>query len=139
MANEVRSRNVTNFWVRNPNGIPIQTPPPYGIRTPNGHVWANSVDEFYWVQRDPKIPGYMGLASRSMMDQFGENYRGVNGKANPNSPPPRVVEPHPVLCVIGETGDPGVKGLSLDEKLKTRPKPDPSRRMDTSAKEPFGV
>lgn len=123
----VRSRVVNNLWIRNPNGPPIMHPPPYGTRMPNGHVWGNSVDDFYWVQRNPQFPGYMGLASRSMLDQFGENYRGVNGKADPNAPPPRVVEPHPVLSVTGMTGDPGVKGLSLDEKLKRMPKPDPAK------------
>ncbi|KAI0922746.1 hypothetical protein AcV5_009639 [Taiwanofungus camphoratus] len=90
----LRKRAVIHEWLRDPKGSPLPRPPPTGVRTPNGIIWAHSLANFMWIQRIPDV-NVMTVWSRSMIKEFGENYDESEFAAP--EPPPRRRKPWPVL------------------------------------------
>ena len=84
---------IQNQWTRDPNGPPLPQPPPSGKRPPNGIVWGHTMNDFYWIQRRPGI-NVVTIWSRSMIQEFGENYVGAEHEYEPS---PRVLRPWPIL------------------------------------------
>ena len=46
-----RFKFIPQCWDRNP--ILRRGEAPLGCRTPNGHVWGHTLDDFFWVERVP--------------------------------------------------------------------------------------
>ena len=84
---------VQNQWIRDPNGSSLPRPPPSGNRTPNGLIWGHTMNDFYWIQRRPGT-NVFAIWSRSMIQEFGENFTGTYHEYEPT---PRVLRPWPVL------------------------------------------
>ncbi|KAL6304650.1 hypothetical protein BKA93DRAFT_749586 [Sparassis latifolia] len=89
-----RTRIVTHQWARAPNGPLLTKPPPKGMRTPNGLIWAHSIDDFMWIERIPNV-GLMTIWSRSMIKEYNENY--LEEEFEAPEPRPRLRKPWPVL------------------------------------------
>ncbi|KAF7416122.1 hypothetical protein PC9H_002382 [Pleurotus ostreatus] len=92
---EERKRVIGHTWLRNPDGGPLPRPPPNGKRTPNGLIWASSVDRIYRIQRFPNINVMTGW-SISMVAEFNENYWEVADEIYPEPDPQRVLS-YPLL------------------------------------------
>lgn len=88
-----RCRFVYNQWVRDPNGPFLKKPPPTGKRLANQIVWGHSVHDFFWIQRIPGI-NVVTIWSRSMIQEFGENFVQADHSDEPN---PRQLRPWPIL------------------------------------------
>ncbi|KAF5364843.1 hypothetical protein D9757_011278 [Collybiopsis confluens] len=69
-------------------------PPPKGKRTPEGLVWGNSLDDFFWIRRIPGL-NVMTVYSRSMIQELGENAAGVEHPAEDSNPV--MLNPWPLL------------------------------------------
>lgn len=109
-----RNRFISEEWIRDPEGELLTRPPPTGTRTPNGIIWGNSEDDFFWclfsvsdmiiltdrstfpINRIRRKPGVnvMTAWSRSMIQQYGENYLNVT---HPHEPAPHPLRPWPIL------------------------------------------
>ncbi|KAF8333620.1 uncharacterized protein EI90DRAFT_587573 [Cantharellus anzutake] len=87
-------RQVEWKWVRPPNGSFLyKDKSPRGYRPLNRHIWGHSLDDFFWISRDPVVP-LMTIWSRSMIRELGENY---DDNENKREPPPRKRKPWPLL------------------------------------------
>lgn len=101
---EERKRVIGHTWLRNPDGGPLPRPPPNGKRTPNGLIWASSVDRIYRIQRYPNINVMTGW-SISMVAEFNENYWEVADEIYPEPDPQRVLS-YPLLTLPVEICQP---------------------------------
>ncbi|KAJ7186494.1 hypothetical protein C8R46DRAFT_879731 [Mycena filopes] len=115
MPKEKRLRVVYNEWVRDPKGKLLEKPPPKGKRTENGIIWGHTLDDFYWI---PRIPGVNVLTiwSRSMIQEYGENYMQENLRKD--EPAPRRLRPYPCLVLPGHVASSSELGY-LDEGCGT--------------------
>lgn len=68
-----RTRYVHQRWNRDEDGPLLTKPGPQGVRTPNGLIWGHDLNDFFWIQRIPKI-SLLTIWSRSMIKEYGENY-----------------------------------------------------------------
>jgi hypothetical protein len=88
---------------------------PLGFRTPNGQIWGHSIAEFFWIQRDPRIPGLLTAWSMSMLhylrERLSPDQRDV--LAEDRSHPPRVLQPWPLLCVPNPLADGELETLCI--------------------------
>lgn len=109
----MRTRFVFNVWIRDPDGPMLPRPPPDGERTPNGLIWGDDIDDFYWVKRIPTVPQLMTIWSRTMLDEFGENFMRANGDADSATRPPRKLQPWPLLRANGVQADPELFWMRL--------------------------
>ena len=85
---------IYNQWVRDPNGPFLdKCKAPIGKRTPNGMIWGHSINDFFWIERQSGMR-VMTVWSRSMIQEFGENY--ADEEHDPE-PQPRLMRPWPLL------------------------------------------
>ncbi|KAI0329800.1 hypothetical protein GY45DRAFT_1435189 [Cubamyces sp. BRFM 1775] len=85
---------------RDPNGPFLEKDKgPIGNRTPNGLVWAHELNELFFIPRDPGIPDYVTVWSRSMLKTIGEQYDELEKTCWRTIPlvSPRIIRPWPVL------------------------------------------
>ncbi|KAJ6511193.1 hypothetical protein C8R45DRAFT_814758 [Mycena sanguinolenta] len=88
-----RQRVVHQEWVRDPSGKLLEKPPPRGSRTENNIIWGHTLEDFYWISRIPGV-NVLTIWSRSMIEEYGENYLNVNGTRT-KGPEPRRLHPWP--------------------------------------------
>ena len=94
MPPEQPTNFIYNQWVRDPNGPFLDKhKAPIGKRTPNGMIWGHSINDFFWIERQSGIR-VMTIWSRSMIQEFGENY--ADEEHDPE-PEPRLMRPWPLL------------------------------------------
>jgi hypothetical protein len=89
----IRRRFVYNQWVRDPDGPILTKPPPLGKRLANRIIWGHTINDFFWIQRIPGI-NVVTIWSRSMIQEFGENFA---GEEHEHEPSPRQLRPWPIL------------------------------------------
>ncbi|KAI0658069.1 hypothetical protein C8Q70DRAFT_918023 [Cubamyces menziesii] len=95
-----RTRVISLIIDRDPDGPFLEKDKgPVANRTPNGLVWGHEVNELFFIPRDPGIPGYVTVWSRSMLKTLGEQYDELEKKHWQKVPlvSPRIIRPWPVL------------------------------------------
>ncbi|KAH9903246.1 hypothetical protein C8Q73DRAFT_751029 [Cubamyces lactineus] len=95
-----RTRVVSMIVDRDPDGPFLEKDKgPVGNRTPSGLLWGHELNELFFIPRDPGIPGYVTMWSRSMLKILGERYDELEKKHWQKVPlvSPRIIRPWPVL------------------------------------------
>ncbi|KAJ7641270.1 hypothetical protein FB45DRAFT_738095 [Roridomyces roridus] len=72
-----RKRVVYQEWLCDPDGAILPKPPPKGQRTENGIIWGHSLEDFFWIQRIPKI-NVLTIWTRSMIQTITEAPQTMN-------------------------------------------------------------
>ncbi|KAJ7215872.1 hypothetical protein GGX14DRAFT_359384 [Mycena pura] len=90
-----RTRLVDQHWVRDPEGKPLENPPPTGVRPPNNIIWGHTLKDFYRISRIPGGDDHT-IWSRSMIKEYGENYL---KEEHSEEPAPRRLRPWPCLTL----------------------------------------
>ncbi|KAI0918510.1 hypothetical protein AcV5_002486 [Taiwanofungus camphoratus] len=100
LPGENRKRIVFENWYRNPKGPVLQRPPPDGKRAPNGLVWGNNLDSFFWTERFPEFPlSVVTVWTRSMIQEYGENHFNQE-ELEDYEPDPYMLPPYHTLCIL---------------------------------------
>ncbi|KAF7361064.1 hypothetical protein MSAN_01137300 [Mycena sanguinolenta] len=126
-----RQRVVYQEWVRDPNGKLLEKPPPRGSRPENNIIWGHTLEDFYWISRIPGV-NVLTIWSRSMIEEYGENYLNVNGTRE-KGPEPRRLRPWPVLTLpehVASSADLGYVDEGCGERHEHAP-----RRMEDENKD----
>jgi hypothetical protein len=111
-----RSRFVYKQWARDPAGALLPRNPPLGKRPANGLIWGHTINDFFWMQRLPGV-NVMTIWSRSMIQDFGENY---SNEEHDFEPTPIQCQPYSVLRFPHEIIEDSYKGFkfpSFEEHL----------------------
>ncbi|KAJ7263132.1 hypothetical protein B0H12DRAFT_294139 [Mycena haematopus] len=127
-----RQRVVYQEWVRDPRGKLLEKPPPRGSRPENNIIWGHTLEDFYWISRIPGV-NVLTIWSRSMIEEYGENYLNVNGQRE-RGPEPRRLRPWPVLTLPEHVASSATLGY-IDEGCGERHE-HPPRRIEVEIKNP---
>ncbi|KAG7442756.1 uncharacterized protein BT62DRAFT_1010089 [Guyanagaster necrorhizus] len=117
--NNDRERVILHEWPRDPDGPTLPELPPQGVRTPNNMPWGHTLDDFYWIHPFPGAKSKL-IWTRSMLDEFGENFGGQPGVPQVE---PRRLRPWPLLKVPNDDASFGLvdETCNRDHSLKPRP------------------
>ncbi|KAG7442741.1 uncharacterized protein BT62DRAFT_1079115 [Guyanagaster necrorhizus] len=116
--NNDRERVILHEWPRDPDGPTVREPPPQGVRTPNNMPWGHTLDDFYWIRPFPGVKSKV-IWTRSMLDEFGENFGEQPGVPQVE---PRRLRPWPLLKVPNDDALFGLvdETCNRDHSLKPR-------------------
>ncbi|KAG7442752.1 uncharacterized protein BT62DRAFT_1010084 [Guyanagaster necrorhizus] len=116
--NSDRERVILHEWPRDPDGPTVREPPPQGVRTPNNIPWGHTLDDFYWIRPFPGAK-LKSIWTRSMLDEFGENFGEQPGVPQVE---PRRLRPWPLLKVPNDDALFGLvdETCNRDHSLKPR-------------------